>query len=113
MPAGTLAAVIPVVVIPDPTKASDPTQNATFTNISATTNAFYLIAGRYGITYRSTSWGGGSVTFQQLAQDLVTFIPAAVAVTADGTGLVEIPTGYYKFAVATATGIYLNVSRTN
>ncbi len=109
----TNAAVIPVVIVPDLTSINDPTRNIVFSNISATTTSFYLIAGRYAITYRSTSWGGGSVTLQQLAQDLVTFIPAAVAITADGTGLVEIPTGYYKFAVATATGVYLAMSKVN
>ncbi len=81
----------------------------TFADIDADTINFYLIGGRYGITATAT-WGGGSVTFEVLAADGTTWLTAATALTADGTALVDLPPGQYRFAVATATAVYLNIS---
>lgn len=86
------------------------TDGAAFPNISATTAAFGLAGGKYGVTYIAT-WGGGSVTLQIEAGDGSTFVTAATAFAANGYATVDLPPGQYKFAVATATGVYVNITR--
>lgn len=80
-----------------------------FANISATTAAFAAQGGRYGITVHAT-FGGGSVTLQILAFDNTTWLTAATPIVADGTALVDLPPGQYRFAVATATGVYVTLA---
>jgi hypothetical protein len=79
-------------------------------NIAATTAAFPLMGGLYGIDYIAT-WGGGSVTLQKLAGDGSTYVTAATAFAANGYVTVDLPSGTYKLVVATATGAYVNVRR--
>jgi hypothetical protein len=81
-----------------------------FTNISATTAPFQLQGGLYGIDYIGT-WGGGSVTLEKLAGDGSTYIVALTAFTANGVSMGYLPSGTYKFVVATATGVYLQLER--
>ena len=69
-----------------------------FSNISATTAAFTLMGGRYGITCKASTYG--TVTLQILAFDQSTYLTAATAITADGVALVDLPAGTYKFALA-------------
>jgi hypothetical protein len=69
-----------------------------FTNISATTAAFNLMGGRYGIVCMAT--GFGTVTLQVLAGDNSTYLTAATAISANGVALVDLPAGTYKFAIA-------------
>ena len=80
-----------------------------FTNISATTAAFTLPAGNYGVTAKAT-WGGGSVTLQKLSPDGSTYVTALTAFSADGYATVLLPSGTYKFAVATATAVYVEIA---
>ena len=81
-----------------------------FDDISATTGQFPLGGGRYGIVVHGT-WGGGSATLETLAGDGLTFVPCATAFTADGTALVDLPPGVYQWVIATATALYLTITR--
>lgn len=78
------------------------------TNASATSSAFYLRGGKYGMTVSAT-FGGGSVTLQKLAPDASTYVTALTAFTAAGYATVDLPPGQYKVAVATATAVYAAV----
>lgn len=84
-------------------------ESQTFSNISATTAAFTLRGGLYGVTAKGT-WGGGSLTLQRLAADATTYITALAAFTTDGYATVSLPPGQYKFAVATATAVYVDIT---
>jgi hypothetical protein len=81
----------------------------TFSNIAATTAAFTLAAGNYGVTVHAT-FGGGSVTLQRLSADATTYITCLTAFTADGYASVSLPSGSYRLTVATATGIYADIT---
>lgn len=81
-----------------------------FLNISATTAAFPLDGGRYGADFHAT-WNAGSVTLQKLAADGSTWLTALAAWSADGTDLGDLPRGSYRFDVASATGVYVNIVR--
>ena len=78
-----------------------------FSNISVTTSAFTLRGGQYGITVSAT-FGGGSVTMQRLSQDATTWVTCATAFTAAGYAAVNLPSGSYRFAIATATAVYID-----
>lgn len=82
----------------------------TVSNISATTTAFVLEGGWYGIEYNAT-WAGGSVTLQKLSIDGSTWLVALTAFSADGCTNGLLPHGSYRLVVATATGVYVNLSR--
>ncbi len=82
----------------------------TFSNISATTGQFFLEGGVYGAVYMAT-WGGGNVVLQILGPDGSTWIAVTAAWLANGTALVELPPGNYRFAVTTSTGVYVILSR--
>jgi hypothetical protein len=69
-----------------------------FSNISATTAAFNLMGGRYGITCKASTYG--TVTLQILAFDATTYLTAATAIAADGVAIVDLPAGVYRFALA-------------
>ncbi len=84
-------------------------ENTYFENISATTAAFTLKGGSYGITAKAT-WGGGSVTLQKLSRDGTNYVTALTAFTADGYQTVTLPPGTYRFLVATASAIYLEMT---
>jgi hypothetical protein len=81
-----------------------------FSNISASTAAFNLIGGAYGVSVVAT-FGGGSVKLQRLALDGSTFVSLAAATdfTANGGALVNLPAGSYRFTIATATAVYAEV----
>lgn len=80
-----------------------------FSNISATTAAFALRGGQYGVTVNAT-FGGGSVTLQRLAVDGTTYVTCLTAFTAAGYASVNLPSGYYRLAVATATAVYCDIT---
>ena len=86
------------------------TESVSFGPITATTAAFELTGGKYGVTYVAT-WGGGSVTLEVQAADGSTFVTAATAFAANGYTTVDLPAGQFKFAVATATGVYVSITR--
>lgn len=79
-----------------------------YSNISATTAAFSLKGGMYAVTVTGT-WGGGSVTLQRLAANGSTYVTALTAFAADGLQTQILPPGTYKFAVATATAVYVDI----
>jgi hypothetical protein len=82
----------------------------TFLNISATTAQFVLSGGQYKFSVTAT-FGGGSVGFEQLGPDGVTWLPVITAVTANNTTTVNIPPGQFRFPIATATAVYVNIVR--
>ncbi len=81
----------------------------TYSNISASTAPFTLRGGQYGITVHAT-WSSGSVTLQRLAVDNSTYVTVLTAFSADGYASVNLPSGTYKFTVATASAIYLDIT---
>lgn len=80
-------------------------ENFPFSNISATTAAFVLRGGTYGLTCHAT-WGGGNVTLQRLATDGSSWVPVMSQMTADAYASASLPSGSYRLAVTTATGVY-------
>ena len=84
-------------------------ESATYSNISATTATFTLRGGQYGVTVHAGSWSSGSVTLQRLAFDGSTYVTCLTAFSADGYASVNLPAGTYKFTVASATGIYIDL----
>ena len=70
-----------------------------FSNIAATTSAFALTGGVYGVKVKASTYG--TVTLQVLLDDGVTYVTALTAFSADGfNGNVSLPPGSYRFAVA-------------
>lgn len=79
-----------------------------FINISATTAGFTLRGGSYGLTVHAT-FGGGNVALQRLAADGVTWVNCITALTVDGYANANLPSGTYRIAVTTATGVFADV----
>lgn len=69
-----------------------------YTNINATTAAFKLDGGLYGLSVVGATFG--TVTLQVLGQDGTTWITAATAVAATGYTTVTLMSGNYRFALA-------------
>lgn len=80
-------------------------EKVAYSNISATTAAFTLRGGQYAVDVSAT-FGGGSVTLQKQAGDGTTYVTCLTAFTAAGYATVNLPSGTYKVAVATATAVY-------
>lgn len=91
------------------TAATWSTDNKTFTNLSASSSAFHLFGGQYAVTVHAT-FGGGSVTLQRQAADGSTMVTCLTAFTADGYATVNLPAGTYQLTIATATGVYADIS---
>ena len=87
-------------------------ESANFTNISATTAAFLLNGGQYGVDVKAT-FGGGSVKLQKLDADSTTWISVSSGTdfSADGYATVFLPPGNYRFTIATASAVYAEVVR--
>jgi hypothetical protein len=83
-----------------------------FSNIAASTAAFTLPGGLYGMDVVAT-FGGGSVKLQKLAGDATTYVSVSSGTdfTAAGYGTVSLPSGSYRLTIATATAIYAVVRR--
>ena len=86
-------------------------ENFAFKNISATPASFVLRGGNYGLTCHAT-WGGGSVALQRLSPDGSTYVTVLTALTADGYGNANLPSGTYQLLVTTATGVNCDVVAT-
>lgn len=80
--------------------------------ISATTAAFPLTGGKYGVDALAT-WGGGSVKLQRVAGDGSSLISVSSATdfTANGYATIDLPSGSYKLVIATATGVFVQIRR--
>lgn len=81
-------------------------------NISATPANFSLLGGRYQLAAVAT-FGGGSVTLNQIGPDGSTLIPCSTGTTliANGGGIVDLPPGQYQLTIATATAVYATLVR--
>lgn len=80
-------------------------------NISATTAAFNLAGGLYGIDYIA-SWSSGSYTLQKLAGDGSTYVNAATAFSANGYTSVNLAPGEYKLLkTGSPTAAYIQIVR--
>lgn len=82
-----------------------------FSNISATTAAFTLRGGNYGLTCHAT-FGGGNIALQRLATDATSWVTVITALTADGFASANLPSGSYRLQITTATGVYCDVTAT-
>lgn len=83
-------------------------ENIQFTGKSATVGPFNLNGGRYGVTAFAT-WGGGSATLQKLAADGTTYVTCLTAFTANSYATADLPPGVYQVAIATATGVGVDI----
>jgi hypothetical protein len=95
-----------------------------FSNISASTSPFILFGGRYAVNVVAT-FGGGSVSIQQLGPDGSTYLDLFAAYDASGAEqdetinvfkangmkVFDLPPGQYRIAISTATAVYVNVVR--
>lgn len=92
-----------------------------FSNITANTAGFVLQGGVYGVSALAGTWSSGSVALQRLGADGSTYVAVASATDISGSGIsfsangyvggVALAYGTYRFAVATATGVYAEVIR--
>jgi len=87
-------------------------ESKSFTNISASTAAFFLNGGDYLVEAVAT-WGGGNVELQALGPDGSTYLslPTALKLTANGSISGYLTPGQYRFTVTTATAVYCSVAR--
>ena len=84
----------------------------TFTNIAATTAAFTLLGGKYGVEVTAT--GAGTVKLQRRSLDGATFVSVSAATdfaTVAGYAVIDLPPGTYQFTVATFTAIFAEIAR--
>jgi hypothetical protein len=77
---------------------SVPTDGKIFSNIGATTAAFGLGGGKYGVTCKASTYG--TVTLQTLAADATTWLTALTAFAANGFASVDLPPGQFRVAIA-------------
>lgn len=82
------------------------------TAAAAQADTFTLSGGKYAAAAKGT-WGGGSAKLQILLPDGATYVSVASGTdfTADGYGVVDLPPGAYRWTCATASALYLSVSR--
>ena len=107
-----LAAVLCLLTLLSPAWAVfNKLENFAFKNISATPAPFVLRGGNYGLTCHAT-FGGGSIALQRLSPDGSTFVTVLTALTSDGYGNANLPSGTYQLLVTTATGVNCDVVAT-
>lgn len=86
------------------------TQSVNFSNIAATTGAFQIYGGKYGLTVSAT-FGGGNVQLQTLSLDGSTWINVGTSVTANGQSVLDLPPGQYRLSITTATAVFAALTR--
>lgn len=69
-------------------------------SIVATTATFKLGAGVYALDYIATVWNSSTLTLQKLAGDGVTYVIVSGSYTANGSDLVALPSGTYKWVIS-------------
>ena len=79
-------------------------ERQTFSNIGATTAAFTLRGGQYGVDVNFT---GTSITLQKLSQDGTNYVTALTAFTGAGYATVNLPSGTYRFLLTSASAAYI------
>jgi hypothetical protein len=83
---------------------SVPTENKTFSNISATTASFGLGGGKYSFLVKASTYG--TVSLQVLLPDNTTWATApgdtgeSPSLVADGAVTTDLPPGQYRVAIA-------------
>ena len=82
----------------------------TWANISATPTAFNLGGGLYAVTVMAGTWNSGSVTLSRLAADASTYVTCLTAFSTNGYATVYLPKGTYELIVASASGIYADIT---
>jgi len=87
--------------------AEAPPESVDFGEIDATTPAFPLGGGTYNVVVTASAWSGGSVVLERRTAS--GFADTAPPFTSDGSRVVELPRGRYRFALATATGVHASV----
>lgn len=82
-----------------------------FSNIAATTAAFLLTGGKYGVMVVGADFG--TVKLQRQGPDGTTYISTSSDsdFSANGMAVVDLPPGLYKFVVASATAVFAQVQR--
>jgi hypothetical protein len=90
------------------TVSAGPMTSIVFTNISASTSPFRLVAGTYGMWVTAT-WSSGSVTLQILSADQLTWVTALTAFSANSFATVSLPNGIYRVNVTSATAVYASL----
>ena len=80
-----------------------------FSNSSATTGAIRLKGGKYGLLVTAT-FSGGNIQLQTLSNDGSTWVNVGSSVTANNFSTLDLPPGQYRFAVTTATAVYIVIS---
>lgn len=85
-------------------------ESHTFANLSATPATFKLFGGQYSVTVHAGTWNSGSVTLQRQAADGATMVTCLTAFSADGYATANLPAGTYQLTIATATGVYADVT---
>ena len=86
------------------------TESRQFSNISATTAAFALLGGKYGLDISAT-FGGGNLQLQTLSVDGSTWINVGSSITANGVSTYDLVPGQDRIAVTTATAVYAALAR--
>lgn len=105
-----LAAVLLLLCFAWPASAAfNKVETVTFSNISATTAAFTLRGGNYGLTCHAT-FGGGNIALQRRASDGSTFVTVITAMTTDGYASANLPSGTYQLTITTATGVNCDIT---
>lgn len=80
--------------------------------LGATSSDSFALQGGVYVMDAIATWNAGSITLQRLGPDGATYMNAATGLSADGTtGALTLPAGTYKFTVATATGLWVSISR--
>lgn len=79
-----------------------------FDNIDATTAAFLLKGGLYGVDVIGSSFG--TVTLQKLAGDGSTYVTCLTAFSAAGYASVQLPPGTYRVAISSTTAVYITIT---
>jgi hypothetical protein len=73
-----------------------------------------VVFGLDGGLYQATavaSWSAGSATLEQLGPDGTTWLSVATALSANGGVTLYLPPGKYRWTIATATAVYVMVTR--
>jgi hypothetical protein len=86
------------------------TESKQFSDISATTAAFSLLGGKYGLDISAT-WSSGNAQVETLATDGSTWLNVGSAVTANGTSTYDLPPGQYRIGISSATAVYAALTK--
>lgn len=84
--------------------------NQSLKNFSSDQTFTLKEGGRFAAIYSASSWG--TMTFEVLAGDGTTYVPVtAAAYSANGTDLLDLPSGAYKVVAGSLSGGYFDLKR--